>query len=50
MDDNRHSWNIISDMLVAIEKEGNSSAGRITTRRGRPGYLEPLGGGRLAGG
>jgi hypothetical protein len=32
MDDNRHSWNIIPDVLVAIEKEGNSSARRITTR------------------
>jgi hypothetical protein len=29
MDDHRHSWNIIPDVLVAIEKEGNSSARRI---------------------
>jgi hypothetical protein len=30
MDDNRHSWNIIPDVLVAIEKEGFSSARRIS--------------------
>jgi hypothetical protein len=29
MDDNRHSWNIIPGVLVAIEKEGNSSARRM---------------------
>jgi hypothetical protein len=34
VDDNRHSWNIIPDVLVAIEEEGNSSARRITTRCG----------------
>jgi hypothetical protein len=38
MDDNRHSWDIIPDVLVAIEKEGNSSARRISYGRwgGRP--------------
>lgn len=30
MDDNRHSWGIIPNLLVAIERESNSSAQRIT--------------------
>jgi hypothetical protein len=44
MDDNRHSWNIIPDVLVAIKKEGNSSARRISyVIEGLPLYLAEVG-------
>jgi hypothetical protein len=32
VDDDRRSWSIVPDMLVAIEKEVNSSARRVTMR------------------
>ena len=41
VNDNNYPWSIIPGVLVAIEKEGNSSARRITNSCSRPCYRVP---------